>query len=48
MSEQFKSFENTLQIGFPIRIGIVGDRISNTIQPNIRIVRIFRISANFT
>ena len=30
-------------IGFPIRIGIVGGRISNTIQSNIRIVRIIRI-----
>ena len=30
-------------LGFPIRIGIVGGRISNTIQSNIRIVRIFRI-----
>ena len=32
-----------LQLGFPIRIGIVGVRISNTIQWNIRIVRIVRI-----
>ena len=30
-------------VGFPIRIGIVGGRISNTIQSNIRIVRIFQI-----
>ena len=30
-------------LGFPIRIGIVGDRISNTFQSNIRIVRITRI-----
>jgi len=36
-----------LEVGFPIRIGIVGGRISNTIQSNIRIVRIFRISGQF-
>ena len=30
-------------LGFPIRIGIVEGRILNTIQQNIRIVRIFRI-----
>ena len=36
-----------LQLGFPIRLGIVGGRISNTIQSNIRIVRIFRISGQF-
>ena len=34
-------------LGFPIRIEIVGGRISNTMQSNIRIVRIFRISGQF-
>ena len=32
-----------MYLGFPIRIGIVGGRISNTFQSNIRIVRIIRI-----
>ena len=34
-------------LGFPIRIGIVGGRISNTIPLNIRIIRIVRISGQF-
>ena len=40
-------FSFLLLLGFPIRIGIVGGRISNTIQSNIRIVRISRISGQF-
>ena len=42
LTSQGKWRERTV-LGFPIRIGIVGGRISNTSQSNIRIVRIIRI-----
>ena len=40
-------FRHHVKVGFPIRIGIVGGRISNTILSNIRIIRIVRISTQF-